>query len=82
MSNYQYPCEFCDTTLSQEKKLVTVSRQRKGKWFVFENVEALVCPNCGHRYFDANVLETMESQMEHPPSDARPIEGWAISLKG
>jgi YgiT-type zinc finger domain-containing protein len=78
----QYPCEFCDTTFSQERKLVTVSRQRKGKWFVFENVEALICPNCGHRYFDANVLETMESQMEHPPADARPIEGWAISLKG
>jgi YgiT-type zinc finger domain-containing protein len=82
MSNHLYPCEFCDTTLSQEKKLVTVNRQRKGKWFVFENVEASVCPNCGHRYFNADVLEAMENQMENPPADARPIEGWAISLKG
>lgn len=82
MSNRLYPCEFCDTHLPQEKKRVTVSRQRKGKWFIFENVEAMVCPNCGHRYFDAHVLEMMESHMENTPADARPIEGWAILLKG
>jgi len=74
------PCEFCDTTLPQEQKLVTVTRQRGGQWFIFEDVPALVCPNCGHRYFDGDVLEAMEERMKAKPNDARPVTAWAMSL--
>lgn len=80
MSKKKYPCEFCDTDQSQVKKLVTVTRQRDGQWFIFENVSASVCPHCGHRYFDADVLEAMENRMKSTPSNARPITAWAISL--
>ena len=80
MSEHNFPCEFCDTDQSQEKKWVTVARQRQGQWFIFEQVPAWVCPNCGHRYFDAEVLETMEEGMKVRPVNARPITGWAISL--
>lgn len=80
MSEHSYPCEFCDTDQPQEKKLVTVARQRGGQWFIFENVPAWVCPNCGHRYFDADVLQAMEARMKTTPTDARPITAWAISL--
>lgn len=80
MSKHTYPCEFCDTEQSQQKKRVTVARQRNGQWFIFENVQAWVCPNCGHRYFAANVLEAMEERMKTTPEDARPITGWAMSL--
>jgi YgiT-type zinc finger domain-containing protein len=74
------PCEFCDTQKAQEQKLVTLTRQRNGQWFIFENVPAEVCPHCGHRYFDASVLEAMEERMKVKPDDARPVTAWAISL--
>ncbi len=80
MNERHYPCEFCDTTLPQERKQVTIARQRKGQWFIFEDVPAWVCPHCGHRYFDADVLVAMEERMKTMPADARPITAWAISL--
>jgi YgiT-type zinc finger domain-containing protein len=80
MSERSYPCEFCDTDQLQEEKLVTVTRQQQGQWFIFEDVPAWVCPNCGHHYFDANVLTAVEERMKTTPDDARPITAWAISL--
>jgi len=80
MSERNYPCEFCDTDQPQKKKRVTVARQRHEQWFIFENVPAWVCPNCGHRYFDADVLTAMEDRMKATPEDARLIKAWAISL--
>ncbi len=80
MSEKNFPCEFCDTDQPQVQKFVTVTRHRGGEWFIFENVPAWVCPNCGHRYFDAGVLEAMENRMISTPSDARQITAWAISL--
>ena len=80
MSERSYPCEFCDTDQPQQKKRVTVTRQRVGQWFIFEDVPAWVCPNCGHRTFDADVLEAMENRMKATPSDARPVTAWAMSL--
>jgi YgiT-type zinc finger domain-containing protein len=80
MSERYYLCEFCDTDRPQEKKLVTVARQRDGQWFIFDDVPAWVCPHCGHRYFDADVLEAMESRMKVRPADARPVKAWALSL--
>jgi YgiT-type zinc finger domain-containing protein len=80
MSEKTYLCEFCDTHQAQVKKMVTVTRQRGGQWFIFENVSAWVCPHCGHRYFDAEVLEAMENRMKSTPTDARQITAWAMSL--
>lgn len=80
MSERSYPCEFCDTDQSPQKKLVTVTRQRHGQWFIFENVPAWACPNCGHRYFEADVLTAMEEGMQVAPENARPVTAWAISL--
>lgn len=80
MNEQKSPCEFCDTEQPQIQKRVTVTRQRGGQWFIFEDVPAWVCPNCGHRYFDAAVLEAMETRMKSTPTDARPITAWAMSL--
>lgn len=80
MNKQNYPCEFCDTQQAQEKKLVTIARHRHGQWFIFEDVPAWVCPHCGHRYFDADVLAAMEEDMKTTPDDARPITAWAVSL--
>lgn len=80
MSKRDFPCEFCDTTEVQQNKLVTVTRQRRGQWYIFENVSAWVCPNCGHRYFDADVLAAMEERLKTKPEDARLVTAWAMSL--
>lgn len=82
MNDLIHPCEFCDTDLPQTLQHVTVTRQRGGTWYIFENVPARVCPNCGHRYFDIDVLEEMEARMAAAPADARPVKAWAITLKG
>lgn len=82
MSERPYPCAFCDTEQPQVQKLVTVTRQRGGQWFIFEHVPAWVCPHCGHRYFDADVLAAMEERMKTPPADARPVTALAITLPG
>jgi YgiT-type zinc finger domain-containing protein len=80
MSEREYPCEFCDTEQPQEEKLVTLTRHYEGKIFVFENVPALVCPNCGHRYYEGPMILRLEQMMKVTPSDARPVEAYAISL--
>ncbi len=80
MSDPNTPCQFCDTDQPLEMKQITVTRQRGEQWFIFEDVPAWVCPNCGHRYFDAPVLEAMEIRMQSTPEDARPVTAWAMSL--
>ena len=80
MTTREYPCEFCDTEKPQEEKLVTLTRHYKGKIYVFENVPAKVCPNCGHRYYDGPLILELESLMKEPPPDARPVEAYAITL--
>jgi len=80
MAKREYPCEFCDTDQPQVKKSVTVARNRRETWVIFENVPAWVCPNCGHRYFDADAVSAMEAGMKQRPADARPVEAYAITL--
>lgn len=80
MSERTNPCEFCDTEQLQQKKQVTVTRQRQGQCFIFESVPAWVCPHCGHRYFDADVPAAIEERMNAAPEDVHSINACAISL--
>ncbi len=60
------PCSFCDGEL--EERLVQYEYRWEGNIFVFEDVPALVCRQCGEKYFDAKVVKAMEravlAQME------------------
>lgn len=80
MPKRNYPCEFCDTETNLKKERVTVTRQRRGTWYIFEDVPAWVCLHCGHRLFDADVLRAMEDHMSMTNPQARPVTAWAISL--
>lgn len=80
MNQREYPCEFCDTDKPLVKKHVTLPIQREGRWYIFENVPAQVCQNCGHRYFDGKLMLELEKRMTADPQDARPLEAWAIAL--
>lgn len=70
-----YPCEYCDSNAGLEDRLVSVYRHRGGQHFIFENVPAQVCRNCGHRYFGLDVAEQMETAMNSPyvQDFARPV---------
>lgn len=62
-------CEYCNATLPDEEKLVTVYRHRRGKHFIFERVPARVCQKCGERYFSAQSVSEMQREMnraKHP----------------
>jgi YgiT-type zinc finger domain-containing protein len=43
-----------------EERLVQHEYHWEGKLFVFEDVPARVCRQCGEKYFDARVVKAME----------------------
>jgi YgiT-type zinc finger domain-containing protein len=51
-------CSFCDGEL--EERLVQHEYRWEGNLFVFEDVPARVCRQCGEKYFDAAVVKAME----------------------
>ena len=51
-------CSFCDGEL--EDRLVQHEYRWEGNLFVFEDVPARVCRQCGEKYFDAAVVKAME----------------------
>jgi len=56
-------CEYCNATLPDVEKLVTVYRHRRGQHFIFEHVSARVCQKCGERYFSADSVSEMQREM-------------------
>jgi YgiT-type zinc finger domain-containing protein len=64
-------CEYCNATLPDNEKTVTVYRHRRGQHFIFERVPARVCSRCGERYFSAQSVSEMEREMrkEKQPSN-------------
>jgi YgiT-type zinc finger domain-containing protein len=79
MTERNYPCEFCDTTLEQEEKRVTLTLPRNDKLYVFEDVPARVCPNCGHRYYHGPMITHLEQMIrENTLQGAKPIEAYKI----
>jgi YgiT-type zinc finger domain-containing protein len=51
-------CSFCDGEL--EERIVQYEYRWGDKLFVFEDVPARVCRQCGEQYFDAKVVKAME----------------------
>ena len=51
-------CSFCSGEL--QDRLVKHEYRWEGKLFVFEDVPAQVCRQCGEKYFDARVVKAME----------------------
>jgi len=54
-------CEHCGGPILE--KQVTVHRHVDGKYYLFEDVPAGVCKECGTRYYAANVLKRMEESI-------------------
>ena len=80
MTKRSYPCEFCDTDQPRQPRLVTLTMPHGDQWFIFENVPAQVCPNCGHRYYAGPMLLDLERLIDEHPEQARKVEAFAFSL--
>ena len=55
---YMERCYFCKGTII--KKTITHMHSWKEKFFIFEEVPADVCQQCGEIYFSPDVLEMMD----------------------
>jgi YgiT-type zinc finger domain-containing protein len=51
-------CSYCEGEL--EERLVQHEYRWEGKLFVFEDVPARVCRQCGEKYFESKVAKAME----------------------
>jgi YgiT-type zinc finger domain-containing protein len=79
MTERNYPCEFCDTTLEQVEKRVELTLKRGGKIYLFEDVPARVCPNCGHRYYNGPMIIELERLIrENALKGAQPVEAYRV----
>ena len=74
-------CEYCDSPLRDDERLVTMYRHRKGRHFIFEGVPARVCPRCGERYVSAKVATEMERKMRARKSSAPTVLVPVIPLR-
>ncbi len=74
-------CEYCNATLPDDEKLITVYRHRQGQHFIFERVPARVCQRCGERYFSAQSVSEMEREMRQPKSPPNLVSVPVIELQ-
>ena len=67
-------CEFCGGDTA--KKTVKKQHWLKGKLYLIENVEAVVCNQCGERYFHAKTLDAIDRLLEsdHEVKDRLNVE--------
>ncbi|MCY0879026.1 MAG: type II toxin-antitoxin system MqsA family antitoxin [Firmicutes bacterium] len=56
-------CVICKHGIPQPGT-TTVTVERPGTLVVFRQVPAQICPDCGERYLDAEVVETMSTVAE------------------
>ncbi len=74
-------CEYCNATLPDAEKLVTVYRHRRGQHFIFERVPARVCQHCGERYFSAQSVSEMTEQMSEVKQPTHVVSVPVIELQ-
>ncbi|MCY7377242.1 MAG: YgiT-type zinc finger protein [Pyrinomonadaceae bacterium] len=54
-------CEICDG--KTEDKLVSVTFERYGQKFVYQNIKARVCRNCGEEFLDGPTVTDIEREI-------------------
>ena len=69
MSKATFDCHFCGGKV--EAKQVNAMRHWKGRYILIENVPTYVCTQCGEKYYDAAVAETMDQIMRSSESQLR-----------
>ncbi len=67
-------CEFCNSETRTKK--VRKQHWLKGKLYIVENVDAVVCKECGERYFHASTLDKIDDMIsnEHEVKEVLTVE--------
>lgn len=71
-------CEYCDGPILEKK--VDLLRKIRGKYVLVKNVSAVVCRECGTRYYTANILKTIRATTPGRHKAGRKISVAAYSL--
>ncbi len=71
-------CEFDNATTVTKR--VTKHHRLDGKWYVVENVEAQVCPECGERYYQAKTLDAIDAMLRGEHTVKRHLDVEVVSL--
>jgi YgiT-type zinc finger domain-containing protein len=64
-------CSFCGGEVKRDK--VELVYQYKGKLYVFQNVPAGVCQQCGEKYFTAKIAKEIEHRIRTKKEWAKTI---------
>ena len=56
---YGYQCEYCDGTVQPRTVEREVFKHKDG-FVILENVTIGICDLCGHRYYTADILHTVD----------------------
>jgi YgiT-type zinc finger domain-containing protein len=72
-------CYFCKGTVKEQA--VCHVHQWRERVFIFDNVPAEVCTQCGEMYFGPEALEQMDKMVAAPPEPEELIQVPVYSLK-
>lgn len=69
--NPSHVCEYCNVKAARKTKLNHTFGKGTGL-LVVENVETIVCDNCGQSYVEGKALETLNEILSSPETYAKP----------
>jgi HTH-type transcriptional regulator / antitoxin MqsA len=73
-------CRFCGGHL--ESQLVTRLEEADGRWMLIENVPALVCQQCGERYFTPQAHDRVVMLLSGEEKPVRTTEVEVFDARG
>lgn len=71
-------CPLCGGALVE--KTITHEERHNGRLYIFENVKALVCGQCGEEYLSAETLEEMDRVVREAREPTRKEEAPVFDL--
>ena len=75
----QEKCQFCGSTVN--KKMVSLDLWKKEKLYVFKNVPAKVCEQCGEKYFSSKIYGIIDKLLKEKSKPDETMVVPVISLK-
>ncbi|CAG0964461.1 hypothetical protein METP3_01049 [Methanosarcinales archaeon] len=75
----QEKCQFCGGVVNN--KTVSLDLWKKEKLYVFKNVPAKVCEQCGEKYFSSKIYGIIDKLLKEKSKPGETIVVPVISLK-
>jgi YgiT-type zinc finger domain-containing protein len=78
MASKKRLCPLCAGILIE--KIITHEERHNNRFYIFENVKALVCSQCGEEYISAKTLEEMDQIVREAREPTRKEEAPVFDL--